>query len=134
MINEERVKQLYKIALYEQNEEKMNRQTGQYYKSDFVGKELIKSILTGTLAFACFAILWMLSSWDDVLESINNLEVVGIAIEMLIFYGIFLVIYLGATYIVYKVRYEVSKKKIKTYIDDLKAVQKMYEREEKLKM
>ena len=34
MINEERVKQLYKIALYEQNEEKENRPIGKYYKSD----------------------------------------------------------------------------------------------------
>ncbi|MBQ8626550.1 MAG: hypothetical protein IJ419_10365 [Agathobacter sp.] len=134
MINEERVKQLYKIALYEQKEEKVNRQIGQYYKSDFVGKELIKSIFTGTLAFGCFAILWMLGSWEDVLDSINNLEIVGIAIELLIMYGVFLVIYLGATYIVYGIRYEVGKKKIKTYTDDLKTAHKMYEREEKLKM
>lgn len=134
MINEERVKQLYKIALYEQNDEKQNRQVGQYYKSDYVGKEMIKSIFSGTLAFGCFAILWLLSSWEDVLESINNLEIVDTVIEMIIIYAVFLVIYLGATYVVYSVRYAAGKKKIKEYTSNLKTVQKMYEREEKLKL
>ena len=134
MINEERVKKLYKIALYEQNEERTNRQIGQYYRSDFIGKELIKSIFTGTLAFMCFVILWALASWEDMLDSINNLEIVGTAIELLILYVIFLLIYLGATYILYRIRYEMGKKKVKTYADNLKTAYKMYEREEKLKM
>ena len=134
MVNEERVKQLYKIAAYEQNEEKRNRKVGQYYKSDYIGRQMIGSIFTGTLAFGCYAILWMMSTWEDVLESINNLEIVGIAIEMIIHYLIFMVVYLLATYIVYNMRYESGKKKMKTYINDLKHAHKMYQREEKLKM
>ena len=134
MINEERVKQLYKIALYEQNEEKKHRQMGQYYKSDFVGKELIKSIFSGSFAFLCFVILWMLSTWEDVLDSINNLEIVGTAIKVIVVYGIFMLIYLVATYVVYAIRYEVGRKKLKEYTADLKTASKMYDREEKLKL
>ena len=134
MVNEERIKQFYKIATYEQNEEKKNRKIGQYYKSDYVSRQMIGSIFTGTIAFACFALLWMLSSWEDVLESINNLEIVGIAVEMIIYYVIFMALYLLGTYIVYSVRYVACKKKMKKYIADLKRMQKMYEREEKLKM
>lgn len=134
MINEERVKQLYKIALYDQNDEKQNRQVGQYYRSDYVGKEMIKSIFTGTFAFGCFAVLWLLSSWEDVLESINNLEIVDTAIEMIVIYVIFMAIYLGATYLVYQIRYSAGRKKMKEYTSNLKTAQKMYEREEKLKL
>lgn len=134
MINEERVKQLYKIALYDQNDEKQNRQVGQYYRSDYVGKEMIKSIFTGTFAFGCIAILWLLSSWEDVLESINNLEIVDTAIEMIIIYVVFMVIYLAATYLVYNIRYSAGRKKMKEYTSNLKTAQKMYEREEKLKL
>ena len=134
MINEERVKQLYKIALYEQNEEKQNRQIGQYYKSDYIGKEMIKSILTGTLAFACFAVLWMLGSWEEVLDSINNLQIIDTAIEMMINYALFMILYLPSTYVLYSARYEAGRKKIKDYTECLKTTHKMYEREEKLKM
>lgn len=134
MINEERVKQLYKIAIYENKDEKRNRQIGQYYKSDYIGKELIKSIFTGTLAFGCFAILWLLSAWEDVLDSINNLEIIETAIHMLILYAIFMAIYLPATYFVYSTRYEAGRKKITEHTANLKSAHKMYEREEKLKM
>lgn len=134
MINEERVKRLYKIALYEQKEEKQNRQIGQYYKSDYIGKELIKSIISGTFAFGCLALLWLLGSWEDVLDSINNLEIVGTAFRMIVVYLVFMVFYLGVTYAVYRYRYDAGKKKLKEYMKNLKIAQKMYEREEKLKM
>lgn len=134
MINEERVKQLYKIALYEQNDENRNREIGRFYKSDYIGKELIKSIFTGTFAFLCFAILYLLGSWEDVLDSINSLEIVDIVINMIVYYLGFLVIYLFATYLVYRARYDAGKKKLKAYYSNLKAAHKMYEREEKLKM
>lgn len=134
MINEERVKQLYKLALYDKNEEKQNRQMGQFYRSDYIGKEMIKSIFTGTLAYGCFLILWLLSSWDDVLDSINNLEIVNSVAGFIVWYLLFMVIYLAATYVVYRARYEAGKKKLKNYTSDLKDAHKMYEREEKLKM
>ena len=134
MIKEDRVKQLYKIALYEQKEEKQNRQIGQYYKSDYIGKELIKSIVSGTCAFGCMALLWLLGSWEDVLESINNLEIVGTAFRMIAVYLVFMVVYLGATYVVYRYRYDAGRKKLKEYTKNLKNAKKMYEREEKLKM
>ena len=51
MVNEERVKQLYKIAIYEQTEEKHSRQTGLYYRSDYIGKEIVKSFFTGSIAY-----------------------------------------------------------------------------------
>ncbi len=134
MINEERVKQLYKIALYEQNEEKRNREIGQFYKSDYVGKELIKSIFMGTFAYGFFVLLWLLCSWQDVLESINNLEIVGMVVNLIIYYVGFLLLYLFATYVVYSMRYHAGRKKLKSYTSNLKTAQKMYEREEKLKM
>lgn len=134
MVNEERVKQLYKIASYEQNEEKRNRKVGQYYKADYVGRQLIGSFFTGTIAFVCMVILWMLSSWEQLLDSINNLEIVESAVQMLIYYVIFLALYLFLTYVVYSVRYEAGRKKMKAYMNDMKIARKMYEREEKLKM
>lgn len=134
MINEERVRQLNKIALYEKNEENLNREIGQFYKSDYVGKELIKSIFTGTFACGCFAILWLLGAWEDVLEKLNSLELTGMIVNMITFYLVFMVIYLFATYVVYSMRYEARKKKLKEYTSNLKTMHKMYEREEKLKM
>lgn len=133
MVNEERVKRLYKIALYEQKEEKNYRQMGQYYKSDYVGKEIIKSIFTGTLAFAGIVLLWLLSSWQEVLEEINNLQIVYTVLEIVLYYVLFLALYLVLTHVIYALRYDAGKKKLKEYTNYLKNAHQMYEREEKLK-
>ena len=51
MVNEDRVKEFFQMAVFDQREEPRYRQMGEYYKSDYVGKELVKSFFTGTFAF-----------------------------------------------------------------------------------
>jgi hypothetical protein len=38
MVNVERVKEFYQMAVYDKREEARYRQMGEYYKSDYVGK------------------------------------------------------------------------------------------------
>ena len=133
MVNEDRVKQLYKIAVYEQNEEKEHRETGLFYRSDYIGKEIVKSFFTGSFAYAILAILWVISNLDLVLYQINTLEIIDTAFVMLALYLLFLAIYLFATAMVYYYRYKHSKKKLDVYVTNLKIAHNMFEREEKLK-
>ena len=133
MVNEDHVKQLYKIAVYEQNEEKEHRETGLFYRSDYIGKEIVKSFFTGSFAYAILAILWVISNLDLVLYQINTLEIIDTAFVMLALYLLFLAIYLFATAMVYYYRYKHSKKKLDAYVTNLKIAHNMFEREEKLK-
>lgn len=134
MINEERVKQLYKVALCEKREEKLLRRTEKYYRSDYIGKELIKSIFTGTAAYLFMSALWVVSNWTEVLNMANDLEIKKAAIPSLITYCLYMALYLAATYVIYKSRYEEGRRKTDKYENELKALNKMYEREEKLKL
>lgn len=133
MVNKDRVKQLYKIAIYEQTEEKEHRQAGQYYRSDYIGKEVVKSFFTGSFAYLIMAALWMISNWALVLHQINTLEIVDTAIAMMIIYVLFMMVYLFVTALIYYFRYKHSKKKLDAYIHNLKVAYSMFEREEKLK-
>lgn len=133
MVNEERVKKLYKIAVYEQSEEKKHRKTGLYYRSDYIGKEIVKSFFTGSIAYILMAALWVMSNLNLVMHQINTLEIIDTVVVMLTLYLIFMVIYLFVTAVVYYIRYKKSKKKLDGYVSDLKAAHNMFEREEKLK-
>lgn len=133
MVNEDRVKQLYKLAIYEQNEEKEHRQVGQYYRSDYIGKEVVKSFFTGSFAYAIMAVLWMMSNWSLILYQINTLEIIDTIVVIFIIYLLFLAVYLFATALVYYYRYKYSKVKLEGYVENLKKAQSMFEREEKLK-
>ena len=133
MVNEDRVKKLYKVAVYEQNEEKEHRQAGLYYRSDYIGKEVVKSFFTGTFAYLIIVALWMMSNWSLVMYQINTLEITHTLVGIFVLYMIFMAIYLFVTAVIYYLRYKHSERKLYGYLADLKAVQKMFEREEKLK-
>lgn len=133
MVNVERVKHQCQIAFYEQKEEKQNRGIGRYYRSDFIGKEVMKSIFTGTIAYAVMATLWIMANVELVLDQVNDLSIIWTVLMMLAIYVVFLIVYLLLTYIVYVVRYVKGKKKLDEYKGHLKALNQMYEREEKLK-
>lgn len=134
MVNLERVKHQCQIAFYEQKEEKKNHAIGRYYRSDFIGKEVIKSIFTGAIAYAVLAALWVMSNWDMVLKSVNDLTIVNTVFLMLLIFVGFLAVYLLVTYVIYAVRYVQGRKKMDSYKEHLKALHQMYEREEKLKL
>lgn len=134
MVNLERVKHESQIAFYEQKEEKRNRAIGQYYRSDFIGKEMMKSIFTGTIAYAVMAVLWVMANMDAVLASVNDLSIVRTVFIMILIYIGFIAVYLFATYLVYALRYIEGKKKLDQYKGHLKSLNQMYDREEKLKL
>ena len=73
-------------------------------------------------------------NWEEVLISINNLEIVNTVITMCVVYLGFMVVYLFASYIVYAFRYVAGRKALDKYMEDLKKLNQMYEREEKLKL
>ena len=55
MISEERVKELYHLAAFDEYENKKYHQAGEYTMWDYVGKEIVKSFFSGTIAFARYA-------------------------------------------------------------------------------
>ena len=51
MLNEERIKLMTKMAAYEADEGKKNVTIGNYFRGDYIGLQVIKSIISATIAF-----------------------------------------------------------------------------------
>lgn len=130
MINEEKVKQLYKVALHEQEAEKYRRKIGRYYREDYIAKEILKSIFTGTMAYLFMSALWLAGDWINVFEKINNKEYAEICVPMAALYVVYMIIYMTVTYVVYKAKYKESSSYIKNYEKELVHLNRMYEQEE----
>ena len=77
--------------------------------------------------------LWVLYSMDALMEQINKMDFVKAATTLGLLYGIFMVIYLLATYIIFNMKYTYGRKKVKKYYAGLKKISAMYLREERLK-
>ena len=134
MINEERVKELYQMALYDQNENNAAKRTVEYYQNDYIWKELLKSFFSGAIAYALLLLLWGLTRAEDVMENSSLEELASSIVTVVLLYIAFMAVYLLITVIVYYVRFAKNCGKLKSYRVHLKKVNKMYEREDKLKV
>lgn len=133
MISKERVRHMTKLAAYEDGEGKNYKKMTQYFRRDYVALELIKSFITGTIAFILMAGLWGVCNMEALMDSLNAKNIITFGTEIVIKYLVFLVIYMIATYIIYNMRYSAGRKKIKNFYNRLKRVSRLYENESKLK-
>ena len=123
MVNEQRLHSMIKIAKFDANDGKRCKPMIQYARKDYVALQLLKSFVVGTIAFFMMLGLWVLYTMDLV-QSATTLG---------LFYGIFMLIYLLATYIIFNMKYTYGRKKVKKYYAGLKKINAMYLREERLK-
>ena len=61
MLSQERIKLMTKMAAYEENEGKKYMSIGSYFRSDYMGMQVIRSVICGTLAFFACRSLCLLS-------------------------------------------------------------------------
>lgn len=129
MISKERVRHMTKLAAFEEREGKKYYKMTQYFRRDYVGLELMKSFLSGTIAFIIFFGVWALCGMESLMENINDMDLVAFGTEILIEYLVFITIYLLVTYVVYNMRYTKGRKRIKLFYNRLKKVSRLYESE-----
>ena len=114
MLNEEKIKIMNKLAMYEQGEGKKYLPVSRYYRSDYIGLAMIKNFFLVTIGYC--------------------LILAGIAAyfaEVILGYVAVLVLFSVLTYIQYTVKYHKAKKSVKNYYEELTQLSKIYGREEK---
>ena len=134
MINEEHVKELYQAASYDMNHQQEYQQVRRYFRSDYINREILKSIFTGTFAYMIFGTIWIIVNGEEFVEQINNIDYISVGKDLGILYCLFMLVYLLITWMIYAIRYSKEKKEYQKYGESLKKIYRMYVREDKLKM
>ncbi len=129
MISKERVRHMTKLAVFEEREGKEYRKMTQYFRRDYVGLEMLKSFLAGTVLFLAVLGVWAVCEMDFLMENINEMDLIAFGTDILIKYLIFIAVYLLITYIVYNMRYTKGRKRIRLFYNRLKKVSRLYESE-----
>ena len=115
MLNEERIRSMTKLAIYETNEGKKIIPLSHYYKSDYVSKSLMKSFVYGTISFGIMFGMWMIYQMDNAKKSMFGGNLEEFIIQVILLYLIFMILYLLITYIYASITFSKSKKSIKKY-------------------
>ena len=131
MLNEERVILMTKMTAFIDREGKKNDAINSYFKSDYIGFNVLKSVISATIVFAIFMATYVLYNFEEVLSNLYNEEnLLAIGRRFLIYYLLLVGVYSLASYVIYSYRYSKMRKSMKAYYGDLKKLARIYEKEQ----
>ena len=131
MINEEKVKIMTKIAMYEQGKGRKYLPVSKYYRSDYTGLALIKNFFLVTIGYIMAVAAVAVYFGEYLMENLHKMNLVSMGVYIIVGYVAALVGYSILTYIQYSVKYYKAKKSVKEYYIQLTELSKIYTREEK---
>ncbi len=126
MLNQEKVKDMTRMAIYESRSGEKELYVTSFRRGDYVALQLIKSLILGTIAAIIILALYFLRK-PDFIEGLTTLEnIKDLAINMGIFYIVFIAAYLALTFIWARRKYKLSKAHAEPYMRNLKRVVRSY--------
>ena len=126
MLNEEKIRLMTGIAMYEKKAKKEIFPVTRYFKSDYIGSYMIRSMLLYTFISVCLAGVWILYQIEDILNTMDFSVLINSAKYIGILYVAGLILYLLLTYLVYARRYDKASKSMKIYQAKLRRLEKKY--------
>ena len=111
MVNEEKVKIMNRLAMYEHGEGRKYLPVSRYYRSDYIGLALIRNFFLVTIGYV-LGLAGVAAYFSEYLmDNVNKINLVEVGIYIIVGYLIVLVVYSILTYIQYSVKYLPGKKK-----------------------
>ena len=129
MLNEERIKLMTKRAAYEADEGKKNVAIGNYFRGDYIGLQVIKSIISATIAFVIVFGLFVFYDFKVFMSDIYKMDLLGFGRTVITAYLIFVAVYALISYMIYTYRYAKARKSLKMYYNNLKKLAYLYDKE-----
>lgn len=127
MLSQERIKLMTKMAAYEENEGKKYMSIGSYFRSDYMGMQVIRSVICETLAFFLLAGLYVYYHFETMMQDIYKMDLLLLGRRVLFYYIVFIAAYSVITYVIYSFRYSRAKRSLKHYYYHLKQLAAIYD-------
>ena len=128
MINQDRVREMNKMAILESGVGEKELKISTYRRADFVILQLVKGFVAGTVCFAAIVMLWLCSKWDDLNQYFANVDDMQ---QTAIFYIIFMAGYLVLCALVAIYQHKKCRERRDQYLRYLHRLNKSYLAEEK---
>ncbi len=129
MIHEERVILMTGLQTYEDGDGKRDIAISNYFRGDYLGMQMLKSVIYVTIAAGLFFAGYVFYNLEEFLNNIYQTNWIEYAQMLLTRYLVLVVAYTLITYLVYACRYAKAKKNLKKYYGGLKALNAMYHEE-----
>lgn len=128
MLNEKKVKYMTKAATFETGEKRKDLKISGYFRNDYIGLGLLRSLAAYTMAFVMIVGIWFVSDLEKMLNRIvDSQNMVQYGVIFGILYGAGLFLYEVIAYWYYSKQYQSARSNTAEYTELLKKIEKIYE-------
>lgn len=128
MINNDKVSLMTKLAIYE-NKNTEDIKLSKYYKGDYVRHNVLKTIISVTIAYICILLFILFYNLEKVLAKAFELNYTMLGIEIFVSYFVLIVIFTLMSFMIYTEKINKSRKSLMKYHRGLKQLLRMYDEE-----
>ncbi len=128
MINEEKVILMTRLASYESNEGKKDISIVNYFKGDYIGFQILKSVIAATISFLALFGVYVFYNFEELMQNIYKMDLVGFGKDVIILYLCTVGAYGVITYVLFTYKYNKAKKNLRNYYSNLKKLAGMYDK------
>ena len=128
MINEEKVILMTRLASYESNEGKKDISIVNYFKGDYIGFQILKSVIAATISFLALFGVYAFYNFEELMQNIYKMDLLGFGKDVIILYLCTVGAYGVITYVLFTYKYNKAKKNLRNYYSNLKKLAGMYDK------
>ena len=130
MLNEEKIKQMTELALLKKRKGEQMFEIDNYFKEDYVGKQMLKSFFVYTFCFILIIVLAVLYNLEDLVISVNTVGMYSVF--YIVIYILGLIAFEMITYRFFSKKYDEAQRSFKMYNDRLNYFEKKFDNKDKL--
>ena len=126
MVNENKVKIMTKMAIYEKHNGKDMIKSNRYSKADYVLFGVLKSLAATSIGFAVLMAVVVAFNSQQVIEQLGSIGFSKMGIIFLVLFIIVALIMSLVSVLIYSYRYDSSRKELKKYYSRLQKLDRFY--------
>lgn len=128
MINEEKVILMTRMASYEEHEGKKDISIIHYFRGDYIGFQVLKSVIAATISFFALFAVYLFYNFEELMQNVYHMDLLAFGKNVIILYLCTVGAYAVISYVMFASRYSKARKSLKHYYDNLKKLSGMYEK------
>lgn len=129
MLNNDKIRNMTRLALYEQGNGKNDIKISHFYKSDYIRYNILKTIVTVTVGIALLLGFAGLYNMEYIISNATKINYRQLGISLLILYLLIIIGYVILTIAVTSVKYKRARKSLVKYNRNLKELYAIYKAE-----
>jgi hypothetical protein len=120
VVDENKVRLMTRLAIYEKNEKDKGLIRSKYFQGDYVRYNVLKTMVTSTIVYWGVVCYYAFMNFDSLLARVSDVDYFDVMYKLIGWYVAFCVVYFLIATLLYNYRYNKSKEGLIQYNSDLR--------------